>query len=292
MGRIVNIDGNLVPPEKAVISVFDRGFLYGDSVYEVVRTYGGVPFELEAHLARLDRSAQLIGLSLPMPLERIGAELRRTVDATGNPESYARVIATRGSGEIGLDPGLARDGRLIIIAKELVTPPPEAYERGVKLALVDRRRNEALDPRAKTGNYLNNVLAMQQAKARGAYEALMLDARGRITEAATANLFLVKAGELSTPPLAVGILEGVTRGVVIALARGLGIPVHERELVPDDLFSADEAFITSTTRELVPVVAVWQGEVERPIGSGSPGPLTRRLLQEFRDRAQRLVARG
>ncbi|HCF61037.1 MAG TPA: aminotransferase [Myxococcales bacterium] len=288
---MVNTDGRLVPSEQAVVSVFDRGFLSGDSVYEVVRSYRGVPFELGAHLARLERSARLIGLGLPMPLERIGAEVQHTGDATGNPESYARIIATRGSRELGLEPGLAHDGRLIVIAKELVPPPPEAYERGVRLALVERRRNEALDLQAKTGNYLNNVLAMEQAKARGAYEALMLNTHGRITEAASANVFLVQAGALCTPPLAAGILEGVTRRVVIALARGLGLPVHERDLVLDDLFSADEAFITSTTRELVPVVAVWQGELERPIGSGAPGPLTRRLLGEFRDRAQRLSTR-
>lgn len=294
MGRIVNLDGALVAPEQAVISVFDRGFLYGDSVYEVVRTYGGVAFELDAHLQRLENSAELIGLALPWPRERIAGETRRTIEASGNAEAYARVIVTRGAGEIGLDPGLARDGRVIIIAKELVVPPPETYESGVRVALVGVRRNlrEAIDPAAKTGNYLNNVLAMRQARECEAFEALMLDRDGRVTEATTANVFVVHGGELSTPPLAVGILEGVTRRVVLELARGLGILAREAELWPAQLLAADEVFITGTTRELVPVVAVCEGGIEHRIGAGRPGPITQRLLAEFRARATRAAAQG
>jgi branched-chain amino acid aminotransferase len=289
MGRIVNMDGALVAPDQAFISVFDRGFLYGDSVYEVVRTYGGVPFELDAHLERLENSAALIGLALPWPRERFAAEVHRTVQASGNAETYARIVVTRGAGEIGLDPNLAREGRVVIIAKELVVPPPEVYERGVKVALVGVRRNlrEAIDPAAKTGNYLNNVLAMREAREQGAFEALMLDSRGRVTEATTANVFVVRGGELITPPLAVGILEGVTRKVVLALARADGIAVCEQELVPPRVLEADEVFITSTTRELVPVVTVSDALGEHTIGRGRPGPLTLRLLAAFRERAAR-----
>jgi branched-chain amino acid aminotransferase len=284
------MDGELVGPEQAFISVFDRGFLYGDSVYEVVRTYNGVPFELDAHLRRMEHSGELIGLELPWSLGRLAGEVRRTVEASGNAESYVRIMVTRGAGEIGLDPALATGQRVIIIAKELVVPPPEAYERGVKLALVGVRRNlrEAIDPQAKTGNYLNNVLAMKQAREQGAYEALMLDSTGRITEATTANVFVVQRGEVCTPPLEVGILEGVTRRVVLELARRAGLPVRECDLRPGDLLGADEVFITSTTRELVPVVLVSDSEAEHRIGPGAPGPLTLRLLGDFRAAAGRV----
>lgn len=287
MGRIVNMDGRLVPPEQAFVSVFDRGFLYGDSVYEVLRTYRGEPFELDRHLDRLENSASLIGLSLPWPRARLAEEVRRALAAAGNAESYVRLVVTRGAGEIGLDPSLARGAQVIIIAKELVTPPPSAYENGVKVALVGVRRNlrEAIDPAAKTGNYLNNVLAMGEAQALGAFEALMLDREGRVTEASSANVFAVRAGELLTPPLEVGILEGVTRQGVLALARELSIPLREVGLRPEDLFTADEVFITSTTRELVPVVAIVDARGERAVGGGRPGPVSRRLLEAFRARA-------
>lgn len=292
MGRIVNLDGVLVPPEQAVVSVFDRGFLYGDSVYEVVRTYAGVPFELEAHLARLAASAHRIALDLPWSLDRLAAEARRTVAASGNAESYLRLVVTRGAGEIGLDPALATAPRVVLIAKELAVPPPEAYEQGVKVAMVGVRRNlrEAIDPAAKTGNYLNNVLAMKEAHERGAFEALMLDRDGRVTEASTANVFAVRAGELQTPPLDVGILEGVTRRIVLRLALAARIPSREVDLRPQDLWSADELFLTSTIRELVPIVRVTHDGVETTISTGAPGPITRRLLADFREHARRVTA--
>lgn len=290
MGRIVNLDGSLVAPEQAVVSVFDRGFLYGDSVYEVVRTYRGRLFELPAHLERLSESARRIALELPWPVEKLAAECRRTVDASGNPESYLRVVVTRGEGELGLDPALARGGRVVLIAQPLATPPPEAYEQGVTLALVGaeatgRNLREAIDPAAKTGNHLNAVLAMKAARERGAYEALLLDGRGRVTEAASANVFAVRKGSLVTPPLAAGILEGVTRRVVLALAKKLGVPVHETELWPNDLYRANEVFITSTTRELVPVTRIAREGDSVTVGTGRPGPVTRRLLEAFRARA-------
>ncbi|MGC4120378.1 MAG: aminotransferase class IV [Myxococcales bacterium] len=295
MGRIVNLDGNLVAPEQAVVSVFDRGFLYGDSVYEVVRTYRGVLFELGAHLERLAESARRIALELPWTVERLASEAKRTVDASGNAESYLRVVVTRGEGELGLDPALARGGRVVLIAQPLTTPPPEAYEKGVALALVGaeatgRNLREAIDPAAKTGNHLNAVLAMKAARERGAYEALLLDARGRVTEASSANVFAVRNGELLTPPLAAGILEGVTRRVVLALARATGVPAREAELWPDDLYGAEEVFITSTTRELVPVTRIAREADTKPIGDGKPGPVTLKLLAEFRRRALAEVA--
>jgi branched-chain amino acid aminotransferase len=289
MDRIVSIDGELVPPDRAFISVFDRGFLYGDSVYEVVRTYRRVPFELQAHLSRLARSAQLIALSLPWALERIAREIVRAIAATDCPEAYVRVIVTRGEGELGLDPALARGGRVIIIVKPLVVPPDDAYLRGVLVALVDVRRNlrEAIDPAAKTGNYLNNVLAVNEARRQGAYEALMLDHAGRITEGSSSNFFLVQKGRLLTPPLEVGILEGVTRRVVLELAREASLTIEERDLLPEDLLASDEVFLTSTTRELVPVTLVSYRESSHSIGAGKPGPVTLLLLRAFRERAAR-----
>lgn len=288
MGRIVNMDGRLVPPEQAFISVFDRGFLYGDSVYEVLRTYGGAPFELDLHLDRLENSAELIGLALPWARERFGAQVRRTLEASQNPEAYLRLIVTRGAGEIGLDPALARGAAVILIAKELVTPPPSVYETGVKVALVGVRRNlrEAIDPAAKTGNYLNNVLAMGEAQRQGAFEALMLDREGRVTEASSANVFAVRDGALVTPPIAVGILEGVTRKLVLALASRVGIAAREEQLRPEDLLLADEVFLTSTLRELVPVVSLLDRSGEHALGGGRPGPVSRRLLEAFRARAR------
>jgi branched-chain amino acid aminotransferase len=288
VGRIVNMDGRLVPPEQAFISVFDRGFLYGDSVYEVLRTYGGAPFELDLHLDRLENSAELIGLALPWARERFGAQVRRTLEASQNPEAYLRLIVTRGAGEIGLDPALARGAAVILIAKELVTPPPSVYETGVKVALVGVRRNlrEAIDPAAKTGNYLNNVLAMGEAQRQGAFEALMLDREGRVTEASSANVFAVRDGALVTPPIAVGILEGVTRKLVLALASRVGIAAREEQLRPEDLLLADEVFLTSTLRELVPVVSLLDRSGEHALGGGRPGPVSRRLLEAFRARAR------
>lgn len=291
MATLVNLGGTLVPPDRAVVSVFDRGFLYGDSVYEVVRTYGGRPFAMGRHLERMRSSAERIGMDLPWSDAAIEREVERTLAAAANEESYIRIVATRGSGPIGLDPSLAVDPLLVVIVQPIQLPPREAYEQGVKVQLVGVRRNlrEAIDPRAKTGNYLNNVLALREAKAHGAYEAVMLDAEGRITEGSTSNLFLVYAGRLVTPPVAVGILEGITRAEVIEVARAEGIPVEERTLLPEDLLRADEAMITSTVREIVPVVRVGMEEEEHPVGDGRVGPTVRRITAAFRAHARRSV---
>jgi len=293
MPTVVNLDGVLVSPEQARVSVFDRGFLYGDSVYEVIRTYGGRPFEEEAHLARLRHSADRIGLSLEWDAARTAREIARTLEASRgadrvDPEAapwnagerYLRVVMTRGAGEIGLDPALAVDPVAIVIAQPLVGPPARAYREGVKAAIVGVRRAapEAIDPSAKTGSHLPNVLAVREARAAGAFEALLLDGRGFVTEGSSSNVFAVSGGVLRTPPLAAGILEGVTRGVVLRLARRAGIDIDEVPLLPEDLEGADEVFITSTVREIVPVTRLGA----HAVGSGRPGPLTRRLHAEFR----------
>lgn len=292
----MNLDGTLVPPSAARVSVFDRGFLYGDSVYEVIRTYGGGAFELDRHLARLRHSAERIGLAPKWDATRAAAEVGRTLDASRGSdahdpdaapwnvgERYLRVVMTRGAGEIGLDPALAVDPVALVIAQPLAGPPARAYAEGVMAAVVGLRRAspQAIDPSAKTGSHLPNVLALREARASGAYEALLLDDGGFVTEGSSSNVFAVRGGRLATPPLAAGILEGVTRGLVLALARRLGVAADERALRPEDLEGADEVFITSTIREIVPVVRLGG----RTVGSGRPGPVTSRLHRAFRDLA-------
>jgi branched-chain amino acid aminotransferase len=301
MPSIVNIDGVLVPSGEARVSVFDRGFLYGDSVYEVVRTYRGRPFELAAHLRRLAHSAERIGLDLPWDARRTGAEIQRTieaargedpVDAAAAPwnagERYARVVMTRGSGEIGLDPALAVDPKAIVIVLPLRAPPLSDYREGVKVCVVEVENvpARAVAPTAKTGNYLSHVLALREARARGAHEALMVDRDGFVTEGTTCNVFAVRGGAVLTPPLRAGILEGVTRGIVLELARELGAPVREEPIRPAHLEAAEEVFLTSTAREVLPVTRLG----DRPVGGGRPGPVTSRLHAAYRARAERLSA--
>jgi branched-chain amino acid aminotransferase len=292
MPTLCNVEGRLVPPEQATVSVLDRGFLYGDSVYEVVRTYRGRPFELDRHLARMRRSAERIGLTLP-PDDRLRSELARTLDAAGNVESYARIIVTRGEGKFGLAPHLAEgESRLIYIVRPLETPPPELYARGLQMAITRTRRNppQALDPALKTGNYLNNVLALKEAHEAGADDAILLDLGGRVTEASTSNVFFVQGGVLVTPPLSLGMLEGVTRAVAIEVARSEGLIVREEPTGPEALAAADEVFVTSSIREVLAVTSLVflesAGESRtRAVADGKPGPLTQRLHQAFRRRA-------
>src|SRR5438552_200391 len=289
MPALCNVEGRLSPPEEAVVPLLDRGFLYGDSVYEVVRTYRGKPFELARHLDRMDRTAQRIGLTLP-PRERMVEELQRTLDASENPECYARIIVTRREGKFGLGmhnaPGL---NRLIILVRPLELPAPELYERGLQMAVVKTRRNppQALDPALKTGNYLNNILALREAIDAGCDDAILLDLQGRVTEATTSNVFFVQRGVIITPPLNLGMLEGVTRHVAIEVARGEGILVREEPHGPEALAAADEVFVTSTIREVMPVTALRfleSGAQKRVVGDGKPGPLSRRLREAFRRR--------
>ncbi len=296
MPTVVNLDGVLVRPADARVSVFDRGFLYGDSVYEVVRTYGGRPFELDAHLARLRHSAERIGLEPKWDATRAAAEIGRTLEAARGgdapepdaapwnvAERYVRVVMTRGAGEIGLDPALAVDPVALVIAQPLAGPPARAYREGVAAAFVGVRRASpaAMDPTAKTGAHLANVLAVHEAREKGAHEALLLDERGAVTEGSSSNVFAGRGGKVATPPLAAGILEGVTRGVVLRLARDAGVLAEEAPLRPEDLEGADEVFITSTVREIVPVTRLG----DRAVGTGRPGPVTRRLHDAFRRRA-------
>jgi branched-chain amino acid aminotransferase len=276
MATRVWIDGEIFDEKTASVPVWDRGFLYGDSVYEVTRTFGGKPFALDEHLERLDRSADGIGMKMP-ERQAIRKAVEDTLRAGGNPESYIRIIVTRGAGDIGLDPALADKTRLIVIVRPTTGPDPKLVENGVDVALVDVCRNSprAIDPSVKSGNYLNNVLALGEAKRKfGAYEAVMCDGQGRLAECSTSNIFLVQGGVVRTPALEIGILHGITRQKVLELAQKNSIPFEEATLSPDDLWRAEEAFLTSSVRGVLPVVRA-NG---KPIGEGRPGPVTRKLM--------------
>ena len=279
----VGINGRISDAATACISVFDHGFLYGEGVYETLRTYRQRPFFFDEHMARLRQSAARIGLAVP----RTDDELRRDVDAVlaahaAPGESYIRVLLTRGVGELTYRPSACPEPTMVVIVKAFTPQPDEVYARGVAVALVDVRRNhrDALNPAIKSNNLLNNALAMQQAYARGADEALMQNLDGHLVECAQSNVFFVRGGELQTPPLDDGLLPGITRAFTLELAADLGIPAREVTLPVSAIDEAQEAFLTGTTREITPIVRV-DG---RPVGDGTPGPVTRRLHAAFRRR--------
>jgi branched-chain amino acid aminotransferase len=280
-GRVVSIDGVLRSPDQATVSAYDRGFLYGDAVFEVLRTYGGRPFALDEHLARLRRSAERVFIPVPVDDGTLRIEIEEALGAAGNDESYVRLVVTRGSGPLSLDPDSASHPLRVLYVEPVVPPPRDAYVHGVALVTLHARRavDETSAAGAKVSNYLANLLAMREAKGKGAHEALVVDARGHVVEGASSNVFVVSGGRVATPPESAGILAGITRAHVLAAARGLGMPVEERELVLADVYGADEVFITSSIRELLPVVRV----DHRVIGSGKPGPVSRSLHRRFRD---------
>jgi branched-chain amino acid aminotransferase len=281
---VVSIDGRLCPPGAQVVSVFDRGFLYGDSVFETLRTYDGVLFELDEHLARLERSAALVFIELAVGRGVLRGEIATALSTARNPESYVRVMLTRGEGALGLDPALAERPRRVIIVQPLLPPPAEQYTRGI--AAISYRTDRVLDATsaqgAKVGNYLVSVLALRQAKQSGASEALIVDGRGRVLEGGSSNVFVVDEVGLRTPPLEAGILAGITRARVLELAAELGLVVDLGEVQLDSARRAREIFITSSIRELLPVVRLDGATV----GTGAPGPVFQRLLAAFRARAR------
>jgi branched-chain amino acid aminotransferase len=264
------------------VPVFDRGFLFGDSVYETVGTNRGRLVFLDDHLDRLARSAERLYLRLP-PRDVIERAVRDTLAAADNPESRVRIMVTRGDGTVDLDPAAASQPRLVVIVQPLGGPPPELYENGADVEIVSVTRNlpRAIDPAVKSGNYLNNVLAMGEARRRrpSVHEAILCSANGSVAEGATSNVFAVVAGQLRTPAVDVGILDGVTRGKILALARANSIICHEVSFVsPDEFRRADEVFLTSSVRSVLPVVRV-DGLA---LGDGKPGAVTRRLMGLYR----------
>lgn len=284
MGRVVSINGEIVAPEAATVSVFDRGLLYGDSVFETIGTYQGRPFALDDHLARLWQSAELVYIDVGVPRAVLKEEIVRAILAGGNAESYVRVIVTRGTGELGLDPSLGTGACRIIVVTELHRPPLEDYEKGISvISYLTQRTADATEAAgAKVGNYLVAVLAMRRAKQEGAKEALILDRERRVLEGATSNVFVAKGGTLTTPPLSTGILSGITRGVVLEAAARISLPIVEKALTLDEVQQADEVFVTSSIRQMLAVVSI-DGAA---IGQRVPGPLYRRIWTEF----QRVVA--
>lgn len=275
----VFIDGDLGDEKTARVSVFDRGFLYGDSVYEVTRTSGGRPVDLDRHLDRLERSAEMIALAAP-PRAVVVDAVHTTLTAAGNPDSYVRVIVTRGGGDIGLDPALADRPRLVIIVRPLVLPVPALYAHGCDVAIVAVRRNprRALDPAVKSGNYLNNILALAEAKRSGAHESIMLNPEGRLVEGSTSNVFVAHGGRLATPAFDDGLLDGITRRRVLELAAAAGIPAGEAHLGDANLRTAEEAFLSSSLRGVLPIARV--DGVKLP---AAPGPITAELMRRYDD---------
>ena len=285
MAATVNVNGRIMGERDAAISVFDHGFLYGEGIYETLRTYNGKPFLYDRHMRRLRRSAQMIVLDLPFSDEEMAARIRDTTAAArlDGAEAYIRVLVTRGIGELSYDPKVTPAPSVVIIVKPNVDPPPEAFENGVKVCLSPILRNHpgSVNPMIKSNNLLNNALAMQEALRRGGTEAVMRNYRGELTECTQSNLFIVKGGAAITPPLDAGLLPGITREFMFEVGKDVGVDVREQTLHDEDLFGADECFLTSTTREAVPIVQV----DDRLIGSGKPGPVTKKLLEAFRKRA-------
>jgi branched-chain amino acid aminotransferase len=275
----VYINGKLYDKSEAKVSVFDHGLLYGDGVFEGIRAYGGKVFRLREHIDRLYESARHILLEIPMSREQMADEVVRTLQVNNKPDGYIRLIVTRGVGNLGLDPRKCAEPQVIIIVDDITLYPAEFYENGLEVVTASTIRNHpnALNPRIKSLNYLGSILARIEANRAGVQEAIMLNANGEVAECTADNIFLVKKGELRTPPPHAGILEGITRGAVLDLARAANIPVREMTLTRHDVFAADECFLTGTAAEIVPVVKC-DG---RPIGTGKPGPVTRQLRERF-----------
>lgn len=279
----IYLNNKFVKEEEALISVFDHGFLYGDGVYETIRSYGNRIFMRDQHLARLFRSADAIGLTIPIPVKNWPDLLHELMvrNNVGNvqQDAYLRITISRGVGDIGLDPALCPSPTVVIMAKPLTTPAPSVYEKGVALIIASIRRNlpSALSPQIKATNFLNNILAKREAIAAGVFDSILLNWEHHLTECTVSNLFFVADGCLRTPVVECGLLDGITRGIVIQLAAELRLQLEEGRFTPDQLYQADECFLTNTSMEIMPVTSV----DHRPIGEGKPGPLTRKLRELF-----------
>jgi branched-chain amino acid aminotransferase len=288
MRGAVYVNGRISPADQAVVPVYDHGFVYGEGVYETLRSYNRVPFLYDRHMRRLRQSADRLLLDVPFDDATLLEWIGRTVAAAGElDEAYIRILVTRGVGDLNYDPKSTPKPTTVIIVKPFEAPAARVFGDGIRISLVDMLRNhpKSVNPVIKSNNLLNNALAMQAAYRAGAEEALMCNYRGELTECAQANFFMVRAGAAFTPNSDAGLLEGVTRAFIFELGRELGIEVREEVLLPKDLEGADEMFITSTTRELSPVVKV----DDRVVGSGKPGPVTKLLLGLYQRRAQELT---
>lgn len=277
----VYIDGELHDKENAKISVFDHGLLYGDGVFEGIRMYNGRIFKCREHIDRLFESARAIGIKIPMTKEQVSKAVEDTLKANGLKESYIRLIVTRGVGDLGLDPKLCKKPSIIIIADKIQLYPPEIYEKGLELitAATPRNHQEALSPRIKSLNYLNNIMAKMEGHQANVREVVMLNLDGYVCECSADNIFLVKDGVLKTPAPSAGILKGITRDAIIRIARDSGIEVREENITRFDLYVADEVFLCGTGAELIAAIKI-DGRI---IDNGEPGPMFKMLLARFRD---------
>lgn len=285
------LNDRFVTEQDAKISVFDHGFLYGDGVYETIRSYGKRIFMRDHHLTRLHRSADAIGLTIPIPLNEWPRLLHEAMERNqlGNEETdaYLRITVSRGAGEIGLDPALCPTPTVVIIAKPLHQPAAELYQRGVSLIVASTRRNlpSALSPQIKSTNFLNNILAKREAIAAQVFDALLLNWEGHLTECTVSNVFFASNGQLCTPSVECGLLDGITRAILLQIAEELKIPVHEGRFTPEELLQANECFLTNTSMEVMPVVSI----NHQSIGTGTPGPLTHQLHRHFIDNRRRFL---
>ncbi len=272
-------NGALVPADQAKVSVYDHGLLYGDGVFEGIRAYNGRVLKMRTHLNRLFDSARAIALTIPYTIEQLEAGIRAAIGANNLTSAYIRLCVTRGVGPLGLNPFTCKDATVFIIADLMQLYPAELYTTGMEIVTASTIRNHpaALSPRVKSMNYLNNIMAKVEGIRAGVPEALMLNHLGHVAECTADNIFIVKGGILSTPPLHAGALEGVTRNLVIDLARQAGITVREPDMTRHDIYIADECFLTGTGAEVIPVTKI----DARPIGSGKPGPITTQLIAAF-----------
>ncbi len=280
----IYLDGALVPESQAKISVFDHGLLYGDGVFEGIRFYNGRVFRLEQHIRRLYDCARAILLNVTLTPAEMTRAVCETVKANGLRDGYIRLVLTRGVGPMGLSPYKCPKSSVIIIAATISLYPEEAYRTGLTMATVPTRRpsHDILSPQVKSLNYLNNVMAKVEALQAGAEEGLMLNDVGLVAECTGDNIFIVRDGVISTPPLTAGALDGVTRGVVFEIAAELSIPIRERDFSRHDVFTADECFLTGTAAEVIAAVKLDQ----RIIGTGKPGAITNRVIARFRELTQ------
>ena len=280
----IYIDGAFYPEAEAKVSVFDHGLLYGDGIFEGIRFYNGRVFRFEEHLSRLWDSARAIALEIPMSVEELAEATLETIRQNGLRDGYIRLLVTRGKGNLGLSPDRCPKASVIIIAATIQLYPEEKYTTGMEMITCGTRRCSpaSLSPAVKSLNYLNNIMAKIEANHAGADEGLMLNEEGYVAECTGDNIFVIKRGEIFTPPISAGALRGITRGVVFEIAAELGIPISEPMLTRYDIYTAEECFLTGTAAEVIAAIRL----DTRPIGTGSPGPVTGKIIERFRELTQ------